>query len=73
MTTHKDFLGNELAVGDSVVAVELRYRNLLKCTVVALTPQKVRLMPIGLSEAAQRYSSFLQTPDQIIKSPREWK
>lgn len=70
----KDFLGNELKVGDSVVAVELAYRNLLKCTVVALTAQKVRLRPIGTREDSRdpNYGTFLQLPTQIVLSPRPW-
>ena len=35
----KDFLGKELEVGDTVVFVQLGYRNLLKGTVKRLTPK----------------------------------
>jgi hypothetical protein len=67
----KDFLGNELKVGDSVVAVELRYRNLLECTVVAITPQKVRLLPWGKVQLQHdpNYHTFLQLPAQIVLIP----
>lgn len=38
-----DFLGNELEVGDEVVALEVGYRNLRKCEVVKITSVKVKL------------------------------
>lgn len=64
----KDFLDNELRVGDSVVAVELQYRNLIKCTIVALTAQKVRLLPVGKSidPHSPLYNTFLQSPKQVV-------
>ena len=37
----KDFLKNDIFVGDEVVFMELNYRNLLKGTVVRITPQMV--------------------------------
>lgn len=62
----KDFLGQELAVGDTVVAVELGYRSLKKVSVVALTPTKVRLSDRwGLGSD----STWLQEPRQIVKVP----
>lgn len=63
----KDFLGNELQVGDSVVAVRLGYRELVRCTIVALTVYKVRLR---LDGEKYFHDTFLQTPDQIILIPR---
>lgn len=37
----KDFLGNELQVGDKVVCLERDYRNLIRATVVKLTPKMI--------------------------------
>lgn len=64
----KDFLGKTLSVGDNVVAVRLHYRELVKCTIVALTAQKVRLLPIGaaVDERDPNYHTFLQHPSQIV-------
>jgi len=39
----KDFIGQELVVGDVVVTTPKNYRGLIKAKVVAFTPQKVRV------------------------------
>lgn len=39
----KDFLGQELAIGDTVVLTAPNYRMLIKAKVIALTPMKVRV------------------------------
>lgn len=38
-----DFLGNEIEVGDQVVFMQLKYRNLMKGEVVKITDQKVKI------------------------------
>lgn len=59
----KDFLGNELKVGDEVACIQLGYKNLVRGTVVKLTPQAMRVNWGGKpwQEATLRYS------DQVIK------
>ena len=37
----KDFLNNDIFVGDEVVFMELNYRNLMKGTVKRITPKMV--------------------------------
>lgn len=39
----KDFLGNELAIGDVVIFPEPKYRNLRRGKIIAFTPKKVRI------------------------------
>ena len=39
----KDFLGNELKVGDEVVFTQLNYRSLKRAKIIKITAQKVRL------------------------------
>lgn len=40
----KDFLGNVIHLGDTVVFIQLKYRNLLKGTVVKITPKTVLIV-----------------------------
>ena len=42
-TTTKDYLGAEINVGDTVVFVQLGYRNLLTGVVVGITPKTVNI------------------------------
>ena len=51
----KDFLGNELKVGDTVVFMQIRYRSLVKGTVKSLSPQKALIehRPISGSYSTQ--------------------
>lgn len=39
----KDFLGNQLDIGDEVVLTAPQYRHLVKAKVIAFTPKKVRV------------------------------
>lgn len=59
----KDFIGNELKVGDKVACIELGYKNLVKGEVVKLTPTAVRVkwQHWGKDKITLRYSN------QIIK------
>lgn len=59
----KDFLGNEVKVGDKVACLEKGYNNLVTAKVVKLTPQKIRVTYdhyLGEREV-------LRTPDQFVK------
>ena len=64
----KDFLNNELKVGDKVVCLEKDYKNLIHATVVKLTPKMIiveftrRAFPDRLvTEQVKRFS------DQVVK------
>lgn len=59
----KDFLGNELNIGDNVACIELDYKNLVKGEVVKLTPTAVRVkwQHWGKDKITLRYSN------QVIK------
>lgn len=39
----KDFLGNDLEIGDTVVLTAPSYRMFTKAKIIAFTPQKVRV------------------------------
>ena len=60
----KDFLDNELNVGDEVVFVQLGYRNLLKGRIKSMTAKTLLI-----SHAATNiYSTETkQTPLQVVK------
>ena len=65
----KDFLDNDLIVGDEVVFMCPNYRFLIKGTIVDFTPQKIRIEynntwnfgPEGYMK------TFLATSDQVMK------
>lgn len=59
----KDYLGNELEVGDQVVFVRLNYRDLMKGTIIKLTPKMVR---IGWK--SKRYDGVLEDVS-TVQSP----
>lgn len=43
----QDFLGRDLEIGDAVVTTPKNYRGLVKATIVAFTPQQVRVKYIN--------------------------
>lgn len=64
----KDFLNNELAVGDKVVCLEKDYKNLIRATVVKLTAKMIfveftrKAYPDRMvTETVKRFS------DQVVK------
>lgn len=64
----KDFLGNELAVGDKVACLEKDYKNLMKATIIKITAKTIlveytrRAFPDRIvTEQVKRFS------DQVIK------
>ena len=60
----KDFLGNELQVGDNVVFVQLGYRNLLKGVVSKITPKTI-LITHAMTNTCSTETK--QTPSQVVK------
>lgn len=63
MTTYKDFLGRELAIGDHVIIIEPRYRNYLLAEVIAFTPMNVRVRYTKQGST----SEILQCESQLVK------
>ncbi len=40
---HKDFLGKELLMGDTVILIAPKYRHLVQAKVIEFTPKNVRV------------------------------
>ena len=40
----KDFLGNEITIGDEVVYMEIRYRTLKRGFIASISPKKLRIV-----------------------------
>lgn len=64
----KDYLGKELAVGDTVVFPRPRYRDLVTGTIIKLTPQKVRA-EYKCSYSDTCVDTYTEYPSQFIKIP----
>lgn len=62
----RDFLGQQLEVGDHVVIIEPMYRNLLAATVVAFTPRKIRVQYTATHARAVK-DSILVESTQLVK------
>ena len=65
----KDFLDNELAIGDEVVATPKNYRGLVRAQIVAFTPQQVRVKYLNTWNygAPGREENFLTPPNTLVK------
>ena len=59
----KDFLGNTLAVGDTVVLIRPQYRELVKAKIIRFTAKFV-FLEYTLRNDIQEIK---QTPDQLVK------
>ena len=58
----RDYLGNELEIGDEVIGVLPNYREFVRGFVIAFTPQRVRIQfQKGISGR-----TLLQDPSQLI-------
>lgn len=62
----RDFLGNELKVGDDVVFMLIGYRDLRRGTIVKMTPKKCR---IKHSQTSMYHMETLQFYNQVVKVP----
>lgn len=64
MTEAFDFLNHRLEEGDTVVLVQLGYRNLLKGTIVKLTPQKAVIAHeptnVGQTQTTQYHNQLIK-------------
>jgi len=64
----KDFLGQEISVGDIVVFVEIDYRNLMLGTVDKITPKMVFL---SHQRGVLHWTSCKQFHNQVVVIPKE--
>ena len=62
----KDYLKNEIGIGDEVIFCELNYRELTEGIVIKITPQKVR---IKYTNTFGNEKECLQFHNQVIKKP----
>ena len=60
----KDFLGNELNIGDEVVFVQLGYRNLLKGHITKMTEKTILISHDKTNTCS---TETKQTPSQVVK------
>ena len=63
----KDFLGHELAIGDSVIIIAPNYRHFVVARVIAFTATKVRVAYLNNWNGGSIYRELLQTPDQLTR------
>ena len=63
----RDFLKRPLAIGDTVAMIYPQYKHLVTGTVVAFTPQKIRVSFTEHFDTAPGTKTFLATSDQLIK------
>ncbi|MCK9576038.1 MAG: hypothetical protein WC979_00560 [Candidatus Pacearchaeota archaeon] len=61
-----DYLGKEISVGDTVIAVLLGYREFRKCIVKSMTEKQLKLSIIR-SDGEIDTKEFKQTYAQVIK------
>ncbi len=60
----KDFLGQDLEVGDEVVFIQLRYRNLLKGTIIKMTPKTILIAHERTNVGSTQTKQF---PEQVVR------
>jgi hypothetical protein len=67
----KDFLKNELAIGDTVVLIAPNYRHLVKAKIIAFTAKNVRVEFNNTWNHGPKgdIQQVLQSPDQLVKIP----
>ena len=65
----KDFLDNELAIGDVVILIAPNYRSLVKGTIYAFTAKQVRIEYMNTWNFGDpgRRAELLQYPSQVVK------
>lgn len=65
----KDFLENDLCVGDSVVIMAPNYRSLTKAQIIAMTSKNIRLAYFNdwNFKPEGKYIEVLQDPKQVVK------
>jgi hypothetical protein len=65
----KDFLGQEVKVGDKVVCLEKGYNNLVKATVVKITAQNIKVTWPGMPnerDVLRHRNQFVKVADESL-------
>lgn len=62
----KDFLGNELNIGDIIICNDKRYSNLIIAKIVKFTPKCLKALSPDLYQN-DRTNISIYTSDQVIK------
>jgi hypothetical protein len=64
-----DFLGVELALGDSVIIMAPNYRHFVLARIIKFTPMQVRVAFMNTWNYAKPgyYTELLQSPSQLTK------
>lgn len=65
----KDYIDQELSVGDHVIYVQLGYRNFVKGTITKITRCFVFLKQDGQNESWRKDTEIKQGHSQVIKIP----
>lgn len=63
----KDCIGNELKIGDKIVAADMRYADLLIGEIVGFTPKKARISYVRSSWQDERTETQLKESYQICR------
>jgi hypothetical protein len=65
----KDFLGRDLAIGDSVIVMAPNYRHFVLARVIAFTPKQVRVSFLNTWNYGKEgfYTELLQYGEQLTK------
>jgi hypothetical protein len=65
----KDFLGRELAIGDSVIVIAPNYRHFVLARVIQFTPKQIRVSFMNTWNYGPEghYTELLQSPSQLTK------
>ena len=63
----KDYLNNELALGDKVVFVAPYHRFLITCEIIKFTPKNIRIKYIRTWIGGNPQEETIQCPGQVVK------
>lgn len=63
----KDFLGNELNVGDEVVSIELGYKSLYRTKIVKITAKTIFVLSPWHSYSSYVPPPIKRTSNQVVK------
>lgn len=60
----KDYLDNEIKIGDSVVFMQIRYRGLMKGEIISLSKVKAKIMHestnVGQTQSVQFHNQMIK-------------
>ena len=65
----KDYLGNILNIGDTVVFMQINYRGLMRGSIISMTEQSALISHsktnIGRTETRQRYDQMIKIEEDL--------